>query len=116
MLTYPLSGFGMALIIYAIIYRKKLAFSNLLKTRVLTLLGKISYGLYMYHILSISIVNEVSIRIFNVNPLQHQYYPIFLFIVGLSLTIILAIVSYNWIEIPFLKLKERYSLTYLQPI
>lgn len=72
----------------------------------LVYLGKISYGLYVYHALAIKIasaavkhlgVPKAGIRTLMIGPL------------ALAITIGLAMLSYRFLESPFLKLKERFS-------
>jgi peptidoglycan/LPS O-acetylase OafA/YrhL len=65
-------------------------------------LGKISYGLYLYHILVIWFVNGIAIR----SPLRTS--PL-IFAVQLGLSIAVAALSWRYIERPFLALKERFA-------
>lgn len=64
----------------------------------LTYLGKISYGIYIYHILIRSFLLFLSPAIFN---------TAFGAILLLLLSVGVAAVSYRWIETPFLALKAR---------
>lgn len=66
-------------------------------------LGKISFGLYVWHAACLALLK----------PLDTQYGGMRSLLwpgVGLLLTIYVAWVSYEWIERPFLKLKQRFSL------
>jgi peptidoglycan/LPS O-acetylase OafA/YrhL len=65
-------------------------------------LGKISYGLYMYHLLAITIVLKVFLSL-------HYTGRLFLYPLVFLLTIILASLSYRYFEKPFLKRKIKYS-------
>ncbi|HEV2698570.1 MAG TPA: acyltransferase [Terriglobales bacterium] len=76
-------------------------------------LGKISYGLYVFHMLAIhgawkaiasaGTLSQSSISMKIVRLLSAQA-------VALSATMLLAILSYRFLESPFLKLKERFTV------
>ncbi|HIP35385.1 MAG TPA: acyltransferase [Crocinitomix sp.] len=69
-------------------------------------LGKISYGLYMYHLV-VMYVLEKSIDFGSLN----DYVSITLFfILSVFLTFIIALLSYQWFEHPFLTLKKKFKL------
>lgn len=77
-------------------------------------LGQISYGLYVFHLSSILLSGIMLRRIFN---LHHE--PIIIapkILVALYLCIVLAELSYRYIETPFLKLKQRYTLVPSRPV
>jgi peptidoglycan/LPS O-acetylase OafA/YrhL len=72
----------------------------------LVYLGKISYGLYVFHAIALSLVtmgvdrlhlHNVFVKTAVVSPL------------GLALTIAFAMLSYRFLESPFLQLKERFT-------
>jgi peptidoglycan/LPS O-acetylase OafA/YrhL len=67
--------------------------------RVLKFLGRISYSLYLYHQVALSLVKKAL-----------SSYPMILqLLAAVSITIIVAAISYYVIERPFLKLKKRAS-------
>ncbi len=70
----------------------------------LSYLGRISYGLYVYHLLVVKWVGASRliwpIRI----PLE------------LAAVIVLASLSYQWIERPFLRMKKRFEVIHARPI
>ncbi|NVJ48567.1 MAG: acyltransferase [Cytophagia bacterium] len=73
-----------------------------LENRVLNYLGKISYGLYMYHPIAISLAISIGLMLgLNTNWF---FYP-----VSMSITIVMAGLSYEYFESFFLKYKTRYS-------
>lgn len=73
-----------------------------LENRIFNYLGKISYGLYVYHIISFFICGKLFIGIKISNH--------FLFLIGLLLTILLSTFSYYFFEKKFLKIKQdKYS-------
>src|SRR5262249_13455142 len=76
----------------------------ILGSKALVYLGKISYGLYVYHILGL----RISYWIFRGHTSRLPGFAVF-FLVGLGLTVVLSAISYEWLEKPFLRLKERYT-------
>jgi len=64
---------------------------------VLAHLGRISYGLYVFHVLAIGLVSAQG----SLGSLQIP--------AAFALTVVLALISYQWLERPFLKLKERFA-------
>src|SRR5205085_2280502 len=78
--------------------------------RYLVYLGKISYGLYVYHALG----NVLSNRLIPVHDgfLQLALRPI----TALAITMVLASVSYAVLEKPFLKIKNRFSRISSRPV
>lgn len=90
--------FGILIINFAM--NKKCLVS--LENEILNYLGKISYGLYMYHLVAIVICLKL-LMYFN---LVTNYY---LYPTSILLTIIIASLSYFYIEKAFIKLKIKYS-------
>ncbi|HLW86505.1 MAG TPA: acyltransferase [Candidatus Sulfotelmatobacter sp.] len=82
-----------------------------LAPRWLRYLGKISYGLYVFHDLALYIAAKAmggsihSLRLFLV------YWSL-----GLLATIIMAALSYQFLESPFLRLKERFTRVKSRPV
>lgn len=70
--------------------------------RPLVYLGRISYGLYAYHVLALILVGW-ALGGKAGTPVRFLAY----WFGSLILTIALATVSYRWLELPFLRLKER---------
>jgi peptidoglycan/LPS O-acetylase OafA/YrhL len=67
-------------------------------------LGRISFGLYVYHKLAIESVPALFVR-------THGYVHFVLcFISAGILTVIAAALSYRFLEMPFLRIKERFEL------
>jgi peptidoglycan/LPS O-acetylase OafA/YrhL len=64
-------------------------------------LGKISYGLYVFHYLSIRFTVSLTHRV-------HAFFPVAA-IAALAICIGLAMLSYRIIELPFLSLKRRFT-------
>jgi peptidoglycan/LPS O-acetylase OafA/YrhL len=71
----------------------------------LNYLGKISYGLYVYHLVLINIAYQY---LFDKGYLLDDWLPLILFIlVTLSGTILVSMLSYHVFEKPFLSLREQ---------
>jgi peptidoglycan/LPS O-acetylase OafA/YrhL len=73
-------------------------------------LGKISYGLYVYHILAMATVGSVLRR------LHIGHYYVFGLVLAFPVTILAAKVSYIWLESPFLQLKRRFEIVHGRPV
>ena len=84
--------------------------TSLQMPRVLIYLGKISYGLYVYHALG----NVLSNMLIPVHTafIQLALRPLAAF----AITLGLASVSYAVLESPFLKLKKRFSHVHSRPV
>jgi peptidoglycan/LPS O-acetylase OafA/YrhL len=72
--------------------------------RPLIYLGKISYGLYVYHVLALLLVG-LALGGKAGTPARFLVY----WFGGLILTIVLATASYRWLESPFLRLKAKFA-------
>ena len=79
-------------------------------TRSLTYLGRISYGLYVFHVLGLLISDHI---------VHDQTASLFRYAlrvgVALAATIAMAAVSYRWLETPFLSLKQRFTHVLSRP-
>ena len=76
------------------------------ETNIFTRLGKISYGLYVYHLIWI----HVLVKIFRNNEIVLDNWLLFFGFAAATLiaTIITSYLSYHYFEMPILKLRERY--------
>jgi peptidoglycan/LPS O-acetylase OafA/YrhL len=75
---------------------------------VLDTLGKISYGIYMYHPLAIMIA-FVAVRAALGDGAGEWLFSVALYTLGLTLTVAIALLSYYGFERRFLRLKLRFS-------
>lgn len=75
---------------------------NLLEFKWLDYLGKISYGLYMFH--GIAIVISIKLLL-----LCNAFNNFSVFIMSVLLTVLISHVSFRYFEAPFLKLKNKFS-------
>ena len=67
-------------------------------------LGKISYGLYVYHVPCLTIISKIFVR-----SMGHDS-PLTDFALGLPFTVGVAAISYRYFESPFLRMKERLEI------
>ena len=83
----------------------------LFNNKILKSLGKISYGLYVYHwplyILLFSFFRDLFIK--NISSLSYRTAEIGSGIIVTAAAILLSLLSYHYFEKPFLKLKNRFS-------
>ena len=75
---------------------------SLFRNRYLVSLGTISYGLYLYHALIYGAFDTV------VNYRLHLEDPWWLDVCKVGLSLVVAVVSWRWIEQPIVKLKDRH--------
>jgi|SRR5580700_2207190 peptidoglycan/LPS O-acetylase OafA/YrhL len=104
LLGYPMMAIGAGLI-----------FLSVLESGVapawLRYLGKISYGLYVFHVLALYLVENA------IGGYAKNFHKFFVFWSGgLALTLVMAALSYRFVESPFLRLKERYALVKSRPV
>ena len=74
---------------------------------VLAHLGKISFGLYVFHVAAIRVTEQFW---------GGELMGVSLNAAALLLTILAATLSYRFIEGPFLRLKERFAVVSSRPI
>ena len=79
-----------------------------LENRLYNLLGKISYGIYMYHLIVVFIVIQLFEKI-NLTNFDSIMPNVLLYIFTIGFTIFISYISYNLIEIKFLKMKTKYT-------
>lgn len=109
LLLYPLVAFGAVMMLAAaVLYPWGRIPSPLIY------LGRISYGLYVFHTLAIGILwRLMALRSHRlqevVGPIdRHLEWTVYAF-ASLALTMLMAGVSYRWLESPFLALKKRFT-------
>ncbi len=109
------TGFG--LILDAVLMQGRNPFAWLLSRRLLVWLGKLTYGLYVYHVLGLQLGAEV---VAYLQKRQLVASPAvvtqMLGIVSLLLTVAIAALSYRLFESFFLRLKDRWSRVKSRPV
>jgi peptidoglycan/LPS O-acetylase OafA/YrhL len=81
--------------------------SNAGRSRLLVYLGKISFGLYVFHMLTIEWADELTLRVLK---LVHHGGALITLVLSAVLTVSLAALSYRFLESPFLRLKDRFAV------
>jgi peptidoglycan/LPS O-acetylase OafA/YrhL len=79
-----------------------------IRSRALEYLGKISYGLYVYHMVGIRLVDSI----YAGHSATHALLRV---ILALAVTIVIAAISYAILERPFLLLKKRFTFVESRP-
>ncbi len=95
-LCFALLAAGASILLWAFLH-----WPRALIHRALVYLGRISYGLYVFHMLALTICREYPGRRLPANGWL---------LVALLLTVICAVLSYEFFEKPFLRLKYRFEV------
>ncbi len=93
----------------AILYACLHSHSKLVRGAWVVQLGKISYGLYMLHLTGILIMLSLFHPVWGWQLLATKG-------MGFVMTVILALVSYRWVESPFLRLKDKFATVLSRPV
>ncbi|MCI0553562.1 MAG: acyltransferase [Anaerolineae bacterium] len=116
MLSYLFVGTGMSLIVFSVTQQESQLLKKLLSNPFLDYLGKISYGLYIFHIISIMLAFRFYASSLHTRSRGLAETNSLVFFTGLIITIILSTILYQVIEKPFLKLKEKFEIIQSHPI
>jgi peptidoglycan/LPS O-acetylase OafA/YrhL len=106
LIGYPSVAIACALIFLGVLGSR----SRLAQSAMLSHLGKISYGLYVYHVLAIWIADRV------LTIPSGLFRGGLRFCLALGLTVLLASVSYRFLESPFLNLKRLFTHVPSRPV
>lgn len=107
--TYSITALASVVLLIAVLHKD----ARLLRFPPFTwlvYLGRISYGLYVFHLLSIALIGQVMF----IPLLGMQANFEIRLVMSLLLTVLFATVSYTLLEQPFLKLKERFSVNRIE--
>ncbi len=104
-LGYPSVAVGGVLLLLSVL-RTRTSGGN----RVLIYLGRISYGLYVFHVLGL-LISDHTVPDQTASLLRYALRVL----VALAATIAMAAVSYRWLETPFLSLKQRFTHVLSRP-
>ena len=93
----------------AILYAGLNSRSRLLRGDWVLRLGKISYGLYMWHLTVILILVSLLHPVWGWQLLATK-------LLAFGMTIVVALASYRWVESPFLRIKDRFATVLSRPV
>jgi peptidoglycan/LPS O-acetylase OafA/YrhL len=113
MVTYPLVGAGVSLIVLAAL-QEAVGPLAILESRVLRYLGKISFGLYVVHLA----MAQAALTLLDmlITPSHWLLYPCLAVTMTLLATVAVSALSYTVLERPFLQLKGRFTLVPSRPL
>jgi len=115
-IRYTMYGVAFVLILDAVITSKSPVMSAVLGNKVLAYLGKISFGLYVFHFIvtreCMGRIGPLLGGIENFSPLKSIAFVVF----AAGLTILISWLSYELFEKRFLRLKERFTTVKSRPI
>lgn len=77
-----------------------------LENPLLNFLGKISFGIYVYHLLLIHLLSKV----IHFTDLTNGLSYLFVYAIVISTTILISYLSYKFLESPFLKVKNNFAI------
>lgn len=77
----------------------------------LTYLGRISYGLYVFHSAGLLFASHL----FLAGTVTLKSHAIFA-VTGFFFTLLFSMVSYRWLETPFLRIKEKFAVVKSRPV
>src|SRR5204863_7319610 len=103
--VYPVVAVGAAAMLLGV-----LSSAKMLSKSVLVYLGKISYGLYVYHVLGLMVSDYM---VPQADALLGRY--LLRDAIALTLTITFAAASFRWVESPFLGIKQRFTHVLSRP-
>ena len=103
-LGYPMVAIGGVLLLLSVLC------DGAKPATALVYLGRISYGLYVFHVLGLTISDYIVPN----QTASLARYALRVF-VAFALTVTMAATSYRWLETPFLELKQRFTYVLSRP-
>jgi peptidoglycan/LPS O-acetylase OafA/YrhL len=107
---YSLLNYFFAVTIYAV--AREGLFNRFLELGWMKYLGKISYGLYVYHFVLIYFAGRIN----DFLPLSYEQNQLVSAIPAFAITLLVAALSYKYIEQPILNLKDKYFPSSPRPV
>ncbi len=99
----------MAALVISCVYREDHALASLLISSTMQRIGRVSYGIYLFHVLIIGLL----IQVLHLHPGENHN---LLFPVAVMATFVTADLSFRFFESPILRLKARYSVVHQRHI
>lgn len=90
-----------AVLLAGVVVQPAMAGTSILHNRALRYVGKVSYGIYVLHLLVLSLV----LRLMNRFGLEDGLVQ---FVIGAPLSVLVAGIAFRWFEMPFLRWKQRF--------
>lgn len=98
-LKYSLQGIGFSLIIPAFLFSfKQGILRKLVENKLIIFIGKLSYSLYLFHWVARAMTN-----------LYFTEKNVYWYLFGISATLILSLVSFYFVEKPFLRVRRKFG-------
>ncbi len=92
---------AMTYLVASVVIRPDHAMRTVFDGKVLTYIGKISYGIYLYHMLAINAARRFAVA---------SRDPVLVTLVAVPLAVGIATVSYRYFELPLQRLKHRFEV------
>ena len=90
------------------------SFFKIGKIKLFTYLGKISYGLYCFHMIALFVVVYILMKLgYNITTPDKKIILIEAF-AAFGLTILFSVLSFNYFEKKFLSFKEKIAINFVQ--
>lgn len=112
---YMFLAVGLVLILDGVMKNNQ-KWSNIFSTKIIRYFGKISYGLYVYHMICIAYIPDFIQNNLGLLSKHIFLYRMLVCLITLILTILLAVLSYEFYEKWFLKLKQRWTVISSRPV
>lgn len=80
-----------------------------LEFKIFDFLGKISFGIYMYHMMVIAAVLHFAKDVLHFDNDLRPWQSIVVYLAVLSITVLISAISYKYLELPFIKRKKAVS-------
>lgn len=80
-----------------------------MENKVLNALGNVSYGIYMYHTVCITVC-LLTLKYFSVDQYDHTLFNVILYTASVVMTIAISYLSYEMFEKRFLEFKEKFMV------